>query len=129
VLAGSVLNQGYLIVNNEHLLRPAIAVNAQGRGAIAVTLVGDDWYPSAAFIPFQALAKPTTLQVAAVGALPEDGFTGYPDGGGVGVARWGDYNGAVGAADGAIWMVVQYIGNYPRTDYANWNTYVMRNQP
>jgi hypothetical protein len=129
VLAASVLNQGYLVVNNNHLLRPSIAINAQGRGAIAVTLVGPDWHPSAAFIPIQTLGAPSVLQVAAAGTLPEDGFTGYPDGGGFGVARWGDYNTSIVTSDGAIWMVVQYIGSFPRTDFANWNTYIVRVQP
>ena len=129
VLAASVLNQGYLVVSGNHLLRPALAVNAQGRGAIAATLVGPDWYPTAATIPFDTFSTPLSAQVAAAGALPEDGFTGYPDGGGAGIARWGDYSTAVAGSDGAIWMVAEYIGTYLRTDYANWNTYVMRKQP
>jgi hypothetical protein len=128
VLAANVLDQGYLLVNGSHLLRPAIAVNAQGVGAIAVTLVGATWYPTAALIPYATSAKPVNLEVAATGALPEDGFTGYPSGNGDGVARWGDYNTAVAASDGTIWMVVEYIGNYPRTQAANWNTYVIRYQ-
>jgi hypothetical protein len=127
-LAAQVLSQGYMLVNGNHLLRPAIAVNAQGSGAIAVTLTGQDWDPSAALIPFSTTATPTTLQVAAAGYLPEDGFTGYPSGGGAGLARWGDYNTAVAASDGSIWMVMQYIGNFPRTVAANWNTYVVRYQ-
>jgi hypothetical protein len=130
VLAAKVVNQGYLLVNNNHLLRPEIAVNAQGAGAIAVTLVGVNWYPSAALIPFASSAStPTTIQVAATGALPEDGFTGYVAEGGDGVARWGDYNAAIAASDGSIWMAVQYIGNYPRTSAANWNTFLMHVQP
>jgi hypothetical protein len=127
-LAAKVLNQGYLLVTGNHLLRPAIAVNAQGVGAIAVTLVGASWHPSAAFIPFASSATPSALEVAAAGSLPEDGFTGYAAYGGDGVARWGDYNTAVAASDGSIQMVVQYIGSYPRTQYANWNTYVFRYQ-
>jgi hypothetical protein len=129
VLGASVLNQGYLFVNGNHVLRPAIAVNAQGRGAIAVTLVGNDWYPTAAFVPIDTFSTPATLQTAGLGALPEDGFTGYPGGGAVGLARWGDYNSAVATSDGAIWLLAEYIGNYPRTDYANWNTYIVRMQP
>ncbi len=123
-LAAQVVNQGYLVVNQNHLLRPAIAVNAQGNGAIAVTLVGSNLYPSAAFIPFQALGTPAIIEVAANGALPEDGFTGYPPTG-AGVARWGDYNTAVVNSDGTVWMAVEYIGNYPRTQFANWNTYII----
>ncbi len=128
-LNATVANQGFLFVNGDHLLRPSVAVNAQGRGAIAVTLVGPDWYPTAALIPISSVGAPTTLQVAAPGTLPEDGFTGYPGGGFLGLARWGDYNSAVAASDGSIWMLMQYIGSYPRTQYANWNTYVARFQP
>lgn len=129
ILAATVLNQGYLFVNGEHLLRPAIAVNAQGSGSIAVTLVGPDWYPSAAFIPISSFSTPSTVQIAGLGTLPEDGFTGYPGGYLASIARWGDYNGAFATNDGAIWMVVEYIGSYPRSPFANWNTYVARIQP
>ena len=125
VLSGSVLNQGYLLVNGNHVLRPSIAVNAQGRGAIAVTLVGADWFPTAALIPFDTFSTPSVLEIGGLGTLPEDGFTGYGDFG-VGVARWGDYNTAATAADGSIWMVAQYVGSFPRTPSANWNTYIMR---
>lgn len=125
-LSGTVLNQGYLLLNGNHLLRPAVAVTPKGRGAIAVTLVGPDWYPTAALIPIDTFGTPATIEPAAVGVGAEDGFTGYPGFGSVGVARWGDYNGAVAAADGAIWVVVQYIGDYPRTTLANWNTYIAR---
>lgn len=126
VLAGQVLSQGRLMVNGNDLLRPAIAVNRQGNGAIAVTLTGKDWFPSAALIPFQAGTTPSLLQIAALGAGPEDGFTGYFADGGFGVARWGDYNTAVATADGSIWMVAEYIGPYPRSEFANWNTFVYR---
>jgi hypothetical protein len=129
LLAAVVINQGYLFVNGNHLLRPAIGLNAQGNGAIGVTLVGPDWYPTVAVIPFQTFSTPSNVQVVAAGALPEDGFSGYPAGGGYGVARWGDYNTAVTAADGSIWIVVQYIADAPRTQLANWNTYILREQP
>lgn len=128
-LAGTVLNQGFLFVNNNHLLRPSLAVNAQGRGAVAVTLVGPDWFPSAAYIPLETFTAPSNLHISSLGTLPEDGFTGYPGGHTAGVARWGDYNSAVAANDGSIWMGVQFVGSYPRTEFANWNTLVIRKKP
>jgi hypothetical protein len=128
-LAAPVLRQGYLIVKNNHVLRPAVAVNPQGRGAIAFTLVGPDYYPSAGFVPIDTFSTGTTAQIAAFGAFPEDGFTGYPDFGGVGVARWGDYSCAVATADGSIWMTTEYIPDAPRTDFANWGTRVIRYLP
>jgi len=131
VVAGQVLNQGYLVVNGNHLLRPAAAVNAQDNCAIAVTLVGSagGYYPSAALVPFSTFSTPTTVEVAGRGTLPEDGFTGYAAFGGSGVARWGDYNSAAAASDGSIFMVAQYIGDFLRTTYANWNTYVIHKLP
>jgi len=126
ILAGSVVKQGYLLANNNnHVLRPAIAVNAQGRGAIAFTLVGPDYFPSSAFVNIDtSVSAPSVIQIAASGALPEDGFTGYPGGFGPGVARWGDYSTAVAGSDGTVWMVSEYIPNAPRTQLANWGTFV-----
>jgi hypothetical protein len=128
-VAAPVLRKGYLMVNSNHILRPAISVTPQGRGAIVFTLVGPDHYPSAAFVPIDAFSTGTTAQIAGPGVLPEDGFTGYPEGGGVGIARWGDYSCAVTAADGSIWMTTEYIPNAPRTELANWGTRVMRYVP
>jgi hypothetical protein len=127
VLNATVIRQGTLAVNGNHLLRPAIAVDSRGKGAIAFTLVGPDYYPSAAFVPIDTFSTGTTIQVPGPGAFPEDGFTGYDDGSGL--ARWGDYATAVADANGAIWMVVEYIPNAPRTEYANWGTYLTRYLP
>ena len=127
LITASALRQGYLLVNGNHLLRPAIAVDAQGRGAIVVTLVGPNYYPSSAMVPFSAFAAGGTLQVVARGALPDDGFTAYdvPFYG-----RWGDYAAAVLGSDGRIWLATEYIPNiannqYPFSGYANWGTSVM----
>jgi hypothetical protein len=128
-LTAPVLRKGYLMVRNNHLLRPAIAVTPQGRGAIAFTLVGPDYYPSAAFLPIETFSTGAAVQLVAQGASPQDGFTGYPGGFGPGVARWGDYSGAVAASDGSIWMAAEYIPNAIRTEFANWGTYLGRYIP
>ena len=106
-----------------------LAVNAQGKGAITATVVGPDWYPSAAFVPFDNVAAPSTIQIASAGTLPEDGFTGYSGGLAAATARWGDYSSAVVASDGSVWMAAEYIGNLPRTQLANWDTFVMSLTP
>jgi hypothetical protein len=129
-LGAQVLRQGYVAANNNnHVLRPAVAVNPQGRGAIAFTLVGPDHYPSAAFVAFDTFSTGPSIQLARAGAFPEDGFTGYPGGFFPGVARWGDYSTAVAASNGAVWMVTEYIPNAPRTEFANWGTYIDRYMP
>jgi hypothetical protein len=126
VLGMSVVRQGYLAVRQNHLLRPAIAVNAKGKGAIAVTLVGPGYFPSAAFIPVDGYPNGQTVFVAAAGTAPQDGFTGYEGS----PARWGDYSTATVAPDGSVWMIMQYIpADAPRTEAANWGTYVRRYTP
>ncbi len=138
-LNGQVLRQGYIYVNSEHVLRPAVAVNAQGQGAIVFTLTGPDYFPSAAFLPMTMTPNGSplslvpmpgsTVQIAGAGLAPEDGFSGYPAYGGSGVARWGDYSGAVVSSDGSIWMGTEYIPNAPRTTLANWGTYLIHYVP
>jgi len=131
VLTGTAFRQGYLIVDNNNLLRPAIAVNALGQGGIVFTLVGPDYYPSAAFVPFDSFAPASTIQISGAGTGPEDGFTGYPNEGIPikGIARWGDYSAAVVDSAGSIWMTTEYIPNLPRTPLANWGTYIMQYIP
>lgn len=129
LLAAPVLRQGYFAVKNNHLLRSGIAVNAQGRGVIAATLVGPDYYPSAVYLPLDLMTGPASVQLTGFGAGPQDGFTGYPGGFGAGVARWGDYTTAFVSADGAVWSTAEYIPNAVRTERANWGTYITRFVP
>jgi hypothetical protein len=129
VVAASILRQHTLVLSNNHILRPAIGVDSQGRGAIAATVVGPDWYPSAAFIPVDSFSVPSMIRIPAAGALPEDGFTGYSAGSTPALARWGDYSTTAVASDGSLWMVVQYIGTLSRTAFANWGTFLMSTKP
>jgi hypothetical protein len=127
-LNATVVRQGVLYVNNNHLLRPALAVNAQGNGAMVFTLVGPSYYPTAAYVPISVLSTSSTLQIAGSGAAPEDGFSGYLI---YGYARWGDYSAATVASDGSIWMGTEYINSQPpyRTTEANWGTFLMQYVP
>lgn len=123
--ATAPVKQGYLSVTNEHILRPAIAVNPLGQGVIAFTLTGPDYYPSAAYVSIDlTAATPSVMQIVGAGQLPEDGFSGYPAFGGFGIARWGDYSTAVTGTDGSIWFTSEYIPNLPRTVNANWGTFI-----
>lgn len=127
-LNATVVRQGVLYVNNNHLLRPAIAVNAQGKGAMVFTLVGSNYYPTAAYVPISAVSTSSALQIAGAGAAPEDGFSGYLI---YGYARWGDYSAATVASDGSIWMGTEYINSQPpyRTTEANWGTFLIQYVP
>ncbi len=127
----TVLSQGYLYVNTDSILRPAMAVNPQGQGAIVFTLAGPDYYPSAAFVTVNGLSIGSSIQIAGVGGAPEDGFSGYYAFGGDGIARWGDYSAAMAASDGSIWMATEFIPSpsVPRYPDANWGTYLMNYKP
>lgn len=147
---GQVKQQGYIALGNNNLTMPAIALNADGKGVIAFTVLGKDYYPSAGYATIDANGKVGPIHIAANGLGPDDGFTGYkafvgPDY----PTRWGDYGAAV--TDGsAIWIAsedivqtctyAQYYPNPPspagfgtcggtRTALANWATQISKLVP
>jgi hypothetical protein len=124
----SLVTQGVVAKSGANLLYPAIAVNAQQKGGIVFTLVGPNDFPSAAFVPVNNTSV-GAIQIARAGNEPDDGFSGYPEFGGNGVARWGDYSAAAIDADGVTWMATEYTPDIARTVNANWCTYVTRLQP
>jgi len=134
---GSVVNEGYLAVSQNNVIYPAIAVTPSGHGVMAFTLVGRDFYPSAAFASIDAGGVgPVQLSVQGLG--PADGFSGTAVFNAPNPARprWGDYGAAV--VDGNnVWLASEYIGQTcdlstwlatgascggTRTVLANWDT-------
>jgi hypothetical protein len=105
---GQVKKQGYLALANNNLTYPALAMGTNGKGVMAFTVLGEDYYPSAGYATIDANGNVGPIHVAAAGLGPDDGFTGYnafqyfrP--------RWGDYGAAV--TDGStIWIASEYIG-------------------
>lgn len=129
---GTWVKQGYLSVRGNSVTRPSIAVTDGGKVVVGVSLIGPDYYPSAAYTTFDdsASSAPTTLHVASQATVPADGFTGYhafPPGNGV--ERWGDYGFA--AVDGSsVWVANEWIpGLGQGPDLANWGTYVSKVTP
>ena len=140
---GQVKQQGYLALANNNLTYPAIAMGTNGKGVMAFTVVGEDYYPSAGYALISADGSVGPVHVAAAGLGPDDGFTGYnafqyfrP--------RWGDYGAAV--TDGNnFWIASEYIGQTctlaqyltgaigscggTRTAYANWHTRISKLAP
>ena len=125
-LQAFILGQSYVSVKGASLIYPAVAVTKQGLAAVAYTLSGPSYFPSAAFTyltPFFGLS----VNVVAAGAAPQDDFSGYPQfpGADPGVARWGDYSWAV--ADGnSLWLATEYIpGGIDSTVYfTNFGTFI-----
>lgn len=143
-LAATMANQGYVAASNgNNVLFPSVGVNAQGKGVIAFTLSGPDYYPSAAYTPINGVSGVGAITVSGAGVGPEDGFTGYPAYGGNEIARWGDYSAAVAGTDGSIWFANEYIGQSctdaqfqadttcggTRTSLANWGAFISNVQP
>jgi hypothetical protein len=130
-VSGVVNKQGYLSVSGESVTRPSIAVTPTGKAVIGVSLIGPDYFPSAAYTTFNDSANsvPTTLHVAARATVPADGFTGLHAEGGDGVERWGDYGFA--AVDGnSVWVANEWIpGLVQGADLANWGTYISKVTP
>jgi hypothetical protein len=128
-LAASIANQGYVAVNQENVLYPSIGVNSAGEGVISFTLVGPDFFPSAAYAKVSASGSAGDVHVSGPGAGPEDGFSGYEAFGGADVARWGDYSAAVAGPDGTIWVATEFIPAARRTALANWGTFITHVTP
>jgi hypothetical protein len=113
---------------------------------MAFTVLGEDHYPSAGYVGIDAKIGAGDIHIAAEGAGPDDGFTGYNPVASNGTRpRWGDYGAA--ATDGnTIWIASEYInqtctyndfititplfrcGN-TRTQLANWATRISKIVP
>ena len=129
-LGGHVARQGYVAVNGNNVLFPAIGVDRWGNAVMTFTLVGPKYYPSAAYLSLGASSTSGMIHVIGDGAGPADGFTGDPAYGGTDhVERWGDYSAAVTDGAGHIWVATEYIPGGPRTSLANWGTFVAKVNP
>lgn len=113
-----LVNQGHVAKAGAALLDPAIAVDQDGVGAIALSLMGPNDYPSAAYAPFDVKDGAGDVRIAAAGAGPDDGYTNYsaafmspPR------TRWGDYGSAV-VVGSRVWMASEYIGQ--TCTFAQW---------
>ncbi len=133
--SASLRGSGYVSVNQENVLFPSIGVTAAGKAVMTFTLVGPDFFPSAAYTTIDPTAGVGDIHIGGAGQGPEDGFTGYPKlAGGNGTARWGDYSAAVADLGGTIWLAQEYIA-HPATDqttrtlFANWATFISRVTP
>src|SRR5260370_22774030 len=72
-LSARVVKQGYVAAGQQNLLDPAIGVTAKGQVCITFTLVGPDFFPSAAYASIDAVNGVGAIHIAAAGQGPEDG--------------------------------------------------------
>jgi hypothetical protein len=142
---GTVKSNGYVALAGQNLTFPAVATLANGRGVMAFTVVGPNHYPSAGYAVITASGV-GAIHVAAAGAGPADGFSGYKYYGnppGTTRPRWGDY-GAAAVQGNSVWIASEYISQTctlaeyratgftcggERTALANWATRISRVTP
>ena len=108
-VSGKVVLQGYLGLENNNLTYPAVGVTSSGRGVIAFTVIGPDYYPSAGYASLDALVGAGDVHIVAEGLGPDDNFSAYTLSGITNYARWGDY-GAAAVDKDTIWIASEYIG-------------------
>jgi hypothetical protein len=102
-----VKKSGYVGVKDNDVTYPAIGVSSGGRVVMAVTLTGNDHYPSAAYIAIND--ERPTVKVISEGVGPHDGFTGYKAFvGDPPRTRWGDY-GATAMDGDTLWVASESI--------------------
>lgn len=126
-LSAKIYHQGFIGIADGSVLYPAFAVNGAGDGVIGFSLTGQNYFPSTGYVHYDGHGIQAQVHLAGIGQSPEDGFSGYPQFGGGGVARWGDYSAAMVTPDGHVWFASEYIPNSfvrPRTPYTNWGTFI-----
>ncbi len=101
--------QGYLGLANNNLTYPAVGVTPSGRGVIAFTVTGADYFPSAGYASIDAQVGAGDIHTASAGLGPADGFTSYKYYvGNPPRTRWGDY-GAAAVVGNHVWIASEYI--------------------
>jgi hypothetical protein len=125
----SIVRQGYIGARGAFVSFPSIGVNDAGRGVVAYSLMGRGYFPSAAWTNIDGTGTSGPVWVARFGFRPEDGFTCYPEFDPPGtpppfLCRWGDYSASVALPNGEIWSGAEFIGDNPRTTFANWSTFL-----
>jgi hypothetical protein len=126
-VSATVAHQGYVAATGQSTIFPSIGVTPSDGGVMTFTLTGKNYFPTSAVVHLgPAGALTSGIQRLANGAVPADGFTGYPAEGGNGQERWGDYSAAVADSSGKVWVASEYIpGTYGFPQFiANWGTYV-----
>jgi hypothetical protein len=131
-VGASVFNQGYVAIDSPHqnsVMFPAVGVNAAGKAVISFSLVGEDFFPSAAYARLDAVHGSGPIVISSPGVGPNDAASGYAPFG-FRAARWGDYSAAVSDEAGNIWMGAQMIPvNPPLILLANWGTFITEVTP
>lgn len=107
--APSLVKSGTLAVAGNNISYPALGVTSSGKAVMAMTLVGKDWFPSAAYVTLddRRTSEASDVTVVGKGLGPEDDFSGYR-GFEYNRPRWGDYGAAAVIGD-KVWIASEYV--------------------
>ena len=121
VIGGAaILKQGYVTLQGNYLIYPAIQASPTGTAAMIMTLSGKNFFPSVVYTVLQT-GQPTfgPLHVAAFGTGPYFHRS----------TRWGDYSWATLDPNGnSFWMATEYIpplSSQTTDGKQNWGTRVI----
>jgi hypothetical protein len=138
--SNTLVKQGTLAVPGNNISFPALGVTSGGNAVMAMTLVGRDYFPSAAYVRLNDVpgTPASGLTVVGAGKGPDDDFSGYR-GFLYDQPRWGDY-GAASVVGDTVWIASEYIAQTctlaqyeaapfgtcggTRTALANWSTHI-----
>ena len=125
-VSGTLVNEATLGVANNNVTYPALSVLPNGKGVMAFTLVGGDYFPSAAWAAVNASGI-GDVHVISPGQGPSDGFTSYKAFvGDPPRTRWGDY-GAAAVSGSSIWIASESIEQ--SCTFAEYLTFSSTNPP
>jgi hypothetical protein len=128
-LDAHLLLQGYVTINNNNVAFPSIALNGEGKGIMAFSIMGPDYYPSAAYIRFTSHSGAQgPIVVTGPGVAPYPDTASFPS-----PRRWGDYS-ACSDENNHLWAAAEMIpidtfGAPANGGLANWGTEVWRVTP
>jgi len=136
-LSAWVVNEGYVSIQSPQqnsVLFPAVGVTSTGKAAIVFSVVGENFYPSAAYAMLDASTGAGSIVITAAGVAPDDGFSAYAPYSASRVGRWGDYSAAVADENGNIWMATESINPPlvhlpPGALAANFGTFIAEVKP
>ncbi len=128
LVAGSIHKQGYVSAQNAFVSFPSVGVTDDGLGVIAFSLMGTNYFPSAAHISINPSGTTGIIRIVRDGFRPEDGFSCFPEFGGSS-CRWGDYTASAATPDGTVYSAVEMISDNSRSYFANWSTFIWPETP
>ena len=107
-LQAETQRSGYVALAGNDVIYPAAGLTSSGKLVLAVTVTGNDHYPSAGYAVVGRDDDRSTLTIASEGKGPQDGFTEYPPVSGQDRPRWGDY-GATAMDGDTLWVASESI--------------------